>query len=239
MKGSACVIGIVTARGGSKGVPGKNLRLLAGQPLIAHTIRAAKAATTLGRVVVSTDDAEIARVAQAYGAEVPFLRPAELAQDVTPTLPVLQHAVRVLEQAGGRCDVIVTLQPTAPLRLARDIDEAVRLLEAANADAVVSVREVSEHPSRMRRIQDGRLVTLDGTSRFLLNRRQDFEPVYIENGAIYVTRRRVLMEEGAILGKETRALIMPQSRSLDIDTERDFDRAEESLRASALVEGVA
>lgn len=214
-------LGVIPARGGSKGLPGKNLRQVHGRPLIAYTVAAARSARTLERVIVSTDHADIAQAARAYGAEVPFLRPRELAGDDTPTLPVLQHAVEEMDRLGYRCEVIVTLQPTSPLRTADDIDRAVALLADGGCDSVVSLVESPAHPSRMRLLDDGLVRPLMGPE-FVLERRQDSPPVYAENGAIYVTRRDVLMERGVILGPKTKPLIMPRERSLDIDDEIDL-----------------
>jgi len=141
------VLGIVTARGGSKGIPRKNIVPLLGKPLLAYTAQAALAAQRLTRTVLSTDDEEIAEVGRAWGLEVPFLRPRELARDDTPTIPVLQDVVRKLEASGEHYDAILTLQPTTPLRRPEDIDGAITLLEQTGADAVISFVDVGEkHP---------------------------------------------------------------------------------------------
>src|SRR5581483_400682 len=137
------VLGLIPARGGSKGVPRKNIRLLGGKPLLAYTAEAALAAQRLTRVVLSTDDEEIAAVGQSFGVEVPFLRPVELAQDNTPTLPVVQHALRWFEEHDTRFDAICLLQPTSPLRRAADIDASIELLERSDADTVISVLPVT------------------------------------------------------------------------------------------------
>src|SRR5688572_20125524 len=132
------ILGIVPARGGSKGIPHKNITPLLDKPLLAYTAEAAQASKRLDRVVLSTDDERIARTGAMYGLEVPFLRPPELARDDTPTIPVLQDVVRKLEREGDYFDAILTLQPTNPLRLAEDIDGAVELLERTGADSVIS-----------------------------------------------------------------------------------------------------
>ncbi len=224
------VLGVVTARGGSKGLPGKNLRLVAGRPLLAYTLAAASRARLLDRVIVSTDDPQIASEARRLGAEVPFMRPIELAGDGTPTLPVLQHAVRELERQGYTCDAVATLQPTSPLRLADDIDAAVALLLDTECRSVVSLVEAPCHPSRMR-VVDGTLVRPLTGDAFALRLRQDFPHVFAENGAIYVTRHDVLMRDGAILAAPARALIMPRERSIDIDDELDLSIAGWLVRA--------
>src|SRR5690606_26912718 len=136
------VLGLIPARGGSKGIPRKNIRLLCGKPLLQYTVEAALGAVRLTRIILSTDDEEIAEVGRACGVEIPFLRPAELARDDTPTLPVVKHAVQWLETRGEYFDAICLLQPTNPLRRSEDIDNCIDLLERSHADAVVSVAPV-------------------------------------------------------------------------------------------------
>lgn len=223
---SSCrCLAVIPARAGSKGLSGKNILPLGGKPLIAHTIDAARAAHSIQRIVVSTESEEIARVAQQHGAEVPFLRPAELARDETPMLPVLQHVLRELTATEGhQPEIIVLLQATSPLRRAEDIDRAVTLLEQTRADSVISLCAAEHHPAWMKRIECGLVVPfLENGPEF--TRRQDLPPVYRLNGAIYVTRARVLLEENAILGRDTRALIMDNESSVDIDTPLDLKLA--------------
>jgi CMP-N,N'-diacetyllegionaminic acid synthase len=219
-------IAIIPARGGSKGLPGKNIRLLGGKPLIAYTIEAALAAHSIQRTLVSTDSVDIAQVARQYGAEVPFLRPTELARDDTPTLPVMQHVIKQLEtQEGVNPEVIILLQATSPLRGAEDIDRAVIMLKQTQADSVVSLCAAEHHPAWIKRVEDGRVFPfLENAPEY--TRRQDLPPVYRFNGAIYVTRRRILLEENRILGRDTRALIMDAESSLDIDSLLDLKLAE-------------
>ena len=215
-------LAIIPARGGSKGLPGKNILPLQGKPLIAHTIEGARAAHCIHRVVVSTESTEIAQIARQYGAEVPFLRPAELARDETPTLPVLQHVLRELAASEGRePDIVVILQPTSPLRRSEDIDRAVNMLEETGADSVVSLCVAEHHPAWMRRIESGRVLPFLENAREY-TRRQDLPPVYRFNGAIYVSRTRVLLQENVILGRDTRALVMDAESSVDIDTPLDL-----------------
>lgn len=224
------VLALIPARGGSKGVPRKCIKPLAGKPLIAYTIRAALASRVITRIVVSTDDKEIRVVAESFGAEVPFLRPAELAQDATPTLPVLKHAVSTLALVENyRPDIIVLLQPTSPLRQARHIDEAVQTLLDTGADSVVSLCTTKAHPYWLKQIIDDRVSDFYPWDRQVM-RRQDLPPVYQLNGAIYVTRYRVLMEEDRILGRDTRPYLMDQYASIDIDTPVDFILAEALLK---------
>jgi CMP-N-acetylneuraminic acid synthetase len=212
-------------------VPRKNLRLFAGRPLIAHTIDAARSARALDRVIVSTDDEEIARVAREHGAEVPFLRPAGLSGDNVPTLPVLLHAARWLESVIGdeKLDAVVTLQPTSPLRRATHIDEAIGRWRQSGADAVVSVCRAERNPFWMGTLNGDRFEPLLQdleTYRF----RQSLPTVYRLNGAVYVSSRRVLFDEGKILGGDTRAIVMSPEESIDLDTLADFVAGESLMR---------
>lgn len=218
-------LAIIPARGGSKGLPNKNILPLGGKPIIVHSIEAARAAQCIQRIVVSTDSPEIAEIARHHGADVPFLRPAELAQDEAPTLPVMQHVLSQLATAEGwQPEIVVLLQPTSPLRQSEDIDRAVTLLRETGADSVVSVCLSEHHPAWMKRIESGRVLPfLDDAPAYA--RRQDLPPVYRLNGAIYVTRRRVLQDENRILGCDTRALIMDPDSSVDIDTALDLKLA--------------
>ena len=227
------VLAVIPARGGSKGVPRKNIRDLCGKPVIAWTIETALAAgDVLHRVIVSTDDAEIAEAARASGAEVPFTRPAELATDTAPGLSVIQHAVAFVEEEEEKpVDWVLVLQPTAPFRNADDISESLRLAREGGCDSVISVtRVLAEHPILMKKIKDDRLLPYcieekEGT------RRQDYDPpAYIRNGAIYLTRRDVLMESNSIWGEVVRPYVMPEERSYDIDSERDFKLVELVMR---------
>lgn len=219
------VVGIIPARGGSKGVPSKNIKMLAGKPLIAWTVGSALRAKTLHRTIVSTDDEKIADISRKYGADVPFIRPKKLARDSTPTLPVLQHAVKYLEETEDCCcEIIVTLQPTSPLRDESDIDNAVTKLIETNADSVVSVCEAEHSPYWMKKLKKDKVYPFIKTKKEYSGR-QALPKVYRLNGAIYVTRRNVLMKDRNILGKDTRALVMPLEKSIDIDTPLDFKLA--------------
>jgi CMP-N-acetylneuraminic acid synthetase len=226
------VLGLIPARGGSKGVPGKNLRLLAGKPLLQYTAEAALAAERLSRVVLSTDDEDIARAGRACGLEVPFLRPPTLARDNTPTLPVVQHVVRSLEAQGDRYDAVCLLQPTNPLRLASDIDGAVALMEARDADSVIAFCDVGEkHPARMKFVAENGLVTDPSFAEAVEGqRRQDLLPLYLREGSIYLTQHPVLMERGSFQGERCFAWIIPPERACNIDTELDLILAEALLK---------
>ena len=217
------ILGLIPARGGSKGVPRKNVRQLAGKPLIAWTIEAALDAPSLDRVVVSTDDEEIAEIARAHGAEVPFLRPAELARDETADLPVYRHALAEL----GEPDSVAWLRPTAPLRAAEDIEAALGLLGETGADTVRSVTEAEHSPYLMGRLDGGRLVPLLGD---VPERRQLLPLVYRLNGAVDVVRCSSVGD--VLFGGDVRAYVMPAERSVDVETELDLLLAEANLNAS-------
>ena len=216
-------LGLIPARGGSKSVPRKNVRRLAGKPVLVWTVETALASAALDRVVVSTDDEEIAETARACGAEVPFLRPPDLAEDDTPDLPVYRHA---LEQLGDTPDAVAWLRPTAPLRSAADIEEAVRLLEETGADCVRSVCSAEHNPYWMGRLEDGRLMPLFDET---YDRRQLLPRVYRLNGAVDVVRCAAVAAEGPLFGGDVRAYVMPPERSVDLDSELDFLLAEALL----------
>jgi CMP-N,N'-diacetyllegionaminic acid synthase len=226
------VLGVVPARGGSKGIPDKNLRPVAGRPLLAYTADAARASRRLSRVVASTDDPEIADAARGLGLEVPFMRPGDLAEDDTPMLPVLQHAVAEMSARGFCADVVVLLQPTSPLRRATHIDQAVDLLVSTGADSVVTVVEVPHqfNPVSVMRLEGGRLVPfLPGP---LLFRRQDKPRVFARNGPAVLAVRVSVLERGSLYGDDVRPLLMAPEESVDIDTPADLDLVEFLLARS-------
>lgn len=230
------VLGIITARGGSKGIPGKNLKLLAGKPLLAYTIETARASRALDRVILSTEDEAIAAAARDLGCDVPFMRPTDLAQDDTPHLPVIQHATRWMqERAGYTPDAVMILQPTSPLRTADDIAAAVHLLETSDADSVLSVNEVPVHAHPMRTLRldaqgDAVLFVSGEPVRKRINRRQDLPPAWVMNGCIYACRTRVLFDaQPSLYGNRVAAYRMPADRSLSIDDLEDWHAAERAL----------
>ena len=225
------ILAVILARGGSKELPGKNIAAIAGKPLIAWTIEAALGSESVTRTIVSTDDVDIAETAKLYGAEVPFLRPSELAEDGTPgSLPVLQAVSGLDEREAYRPDLVVTLQPTSPLRGADDIDAAVALLIERSADAVVSVTAVQQHPLWMKTIDaQGWVHDFVGQAKSV-GARQELPPIFAPNGAIYIAPRNVLLSRGGWDTQRTAAYIMPFERSIDINTAQDFAIAELFLR---------
>lgn len=223
------VLALIPARGGSKGVPGKNICALAGKPLIAWTIEAAQQAVCVDRVVVSSDDAAIVAVARQWGAEVPFVRPPELARDDTPGIDVVLHALACLPDV----EWLVLLQPTSPLRTAHDIDAAVARCWEAGAPACVSVTEAPTPPWWLFRLTaDGRLQSFL-PDRQRPQRRQDAPTLYALNGAVYVARTDWLRRTRSFLTAETVAYAMPAERSVDIDTPLDLEIAACLLRQRA------
>lgn len=233
------VLGIITARAGSKGLPGKNLRLLGSKPLLAYTIDAARHSDALDRVILSTEDEQIANAGREHGCDVPFIRPRDLAQDDTPHLPVIQHAVKwMAERASYRPDAVMILQPTSPLRQPEDIRAAVDLLAGSNADSVLSVSEVPAHahPMRVLRIDDTGAAVLFVTGapvRHRINRRQDLPAAWVMNGAIYLCRTHVLTaREPSLYGDRVLAYRMPADRGLSIDDVQDWEAAERALGIS-------
>ncbi len=231
------ILGIIPARGGSKGLPRKNLALVGGKPLIAWTWEAARAAPSVTRLVVSTDDEPIAELARSAGVEVPFLRPAELANDTAKAVDVILHALGFLEErAGYRPELVLWLQPTSPLRSAEDIEAAVRLRQGHDADAVVSVCEARHHPLWMRLLGAGdRLEPYQG-DREPPSRRQELPRVYELNGAVYLIRREVLLRTQTLFPPDTRGYPMPPDRSIDVDTSWDLHLADLLLRARGTTE---
>ncbi|MBI2890110.1 MAG: acylneuraminate cytidylyltransferase family protein [Nitrospirae bacterium] len=223
------ILGVIPARGGSKGIPRKNLVPLAGKPLMAYTIEAAKGSRLLADIVVSTEDEEIAKISRDLGVPVPFLRPTELATDAARSLPVVQHAVREMERrAGAPYEIIVMLQPTSPLRTAADIDAGIQLLMDSGADSVVSVVDVGGyHPYRMKKIVDeNRLVNFVDQGIEDMRPRQELPPVYIRSGALYVSKRTVVMDQNTLVGADCRAQIVSPDRAINIDSIEDLYLAE-------------
>lgn len=224
------ILGLIPARGGSKGIPRKNIVPLAGKPLLAWTCEAALASRALSRVVLSTDNEEIAAVGRACGVEVPFRRPAELARDDTPSVEVALHAIRwLMEREGWQANVLVLLQPTSPLRLTEHIDEAIDLLLRSGADTVVSVVKVPHRysPYSIMCLVDGYLQDFwQAPLPFDRYRRQEIPVLYARNGpAVLATRVQVVMERAGFYGQRVVPYVMRSEDSLDIDTPLDLELA--------------
>ena len=223
------VLGVIPARGGSKGIPNKNLALVGGRPLLAYTADAVKQSTRLTRTIVSTDDERVADCARSLGLEVPFMRPSWLAADDTPMLPVLQHALETLKSEGFEADIVVLLQPTSPLRRGEHIDAAVDWLQRAGGDSVVSVVEVPHQfsPASVMGIDGGLLHPfLDGP---LIARRQDKPRVYARNGPAVLAVRASVLRGGSLYGKDSWPLGMSPEDSIDVDTPWDLSLVEWAL----------
>jgi CMP-N-acetylneuraminic acid synthetase len=232
--GSVPVLAIVPARSGSKGVPGKNTRALAGQSLLERTARVAQASAVIDRIVLTTDSEEIASLGTRVGLEVPFMRPLSLAQDDTPMLPVVRHAVGEVMRAGWVPELIVLLQPTSPLRTPQHIRDAVTMLSDSGADSVVSVVEIPKHlsPDYVMRIDGGVLKPFlpEGAA---VSRRQDARPAYSRDGTVYAFRRQTLDRFGTIYGDNCRPLLIERQDSLSIDSPADWEAAERILAERA------
>ncbi len=225
------ILALIPARGGSKGLPRKNVQLLCGKPLIAWTIEQARACKYLDNIIVSTDDREIAAVSKKYGAEVPFLRPKRLAGNKSRMIDVIEHAVKYLERAGRSWDIIVLLQPTSPLRRSIDIAAAVEKLFRKKARAIVSVCPSGHHP-----LWSNTLPGDGGMHKFLRpevsdKARQELPVYYQMNGALYIAYTKYLLNNKGFLGAGTFAYIMPSERSVDIDSRLDAQLAELLLRS--------
>ncbi|MFC1903336.1 cytidylyltransferase domain-containing protein [Chloroflexota bacterium] len=220
------IIAIIPARGGSKSLPHKNIRLLNGKPLIYYTIIEAKKSKHLQRLLVSTEDSQIAEIARGYGAEV-IDRPKALAQDGTPSRPVYQHVISHLEEIENyRSDIIVALQPTSPCRLVEDIDGAIEMFLKTDCDSVVGVCETEHSPYWTFTLERDKLKpVLQGWEK--IYQRQLAPKTYRLNGAVYVIHRDVIMEhKKGVMGSNIRPFIMPLERSVDIDSELDLKLAE-------------
>jgi len=232
------VLGIVPARGGSKGVPRKNLRLLGSKPLLQHTAEAAVGAGKFDRVILTTDDEEIAEAGRRFGLEVPFLRPRELALDDTPMKAVIHHALTTLRtSAGFEPDVVMLLQPTAPFRTAVHIAEAIEQLTLSAARSLVSVVQVPSHfhPDWQLVLEDSSLVRLHNGKPLaeIVTRRQALAPTFVRNGAIYAFAANAFISENSLYPSPCVAYVMAWEDSVNIDTEEDFREAEHRLATRA------
>jgi N-acylneuraminate cytidylyltransferase/CMP-N,N'-diacetyllegionaminic acid synthase len=225
------MIAIIPARGGSKGLPGKNIKPLNGTPLICHSIQSALKAKSISRVIVSTDDDEIAQIARECGAEVPFIRPRNLAEDNSMVMDVYFYTVdRLTDKSNEQIESFVVLLPTAPLRIAEDINTAVEIFKEKKADSVISVMDANVPIEWYRKIDEQGILKDYSPNISAIKNRQEFKKSYIPNGAIYVFRTEVLRKTRQYYTDKTYPYLMPRERSADIDEIIDFEWAEFLLK---------
>ncbi len=225
------ILGLIPARGGSKGIPGKNIKLLAGKHLLEYTFDSAKASGLLSRVILSTDDPEIIRVAEKIGLEAPFIRPKNLAQDTTSSLDVVKHALEALKLNGEEYDAVCLLQPTTPFREPGLIDSAIKKFTEGNFDSLISVREVPAdfNPHWVFEEKDGKLEIATGEKE-IISRRQELPKAYHRDGAIYITKTSVLLKQNSLYGKNIGFINTTGSPYVNIDVPKDWEEAEKLVR---------
>jgi len=227
------VLALIPARGGSKGIPDKNIRQLAGRTLLEYAAQAAFQSRVVDRAVLSTDSERIAAEGRRIGLDVPFMRPGDIAGDETPMLAVIEHAVDALEQGGWLPEIVVLLQPTSPLRQPDHVRSAVQQLRDSAADSVVTVVEVPRHlsPDYVMRIEEGRLVPFlpQGAA---VTRRQDARPAWVRDGTVYAFWLRTLRDTRTIYGRNCLPLVLAARESLTIDTPDDWHEAERRIAAA-------
>jgi len=230
------ILGIIPARGGSKGIPKKNIADLSGKPLIAYTIDAALKSKLLTKVIVSTDDKKIADISNEYGCEVPFIRPGSLSGDNVLTYPVLEHAIKFLQENNQETyDAILLLQPTSPFRTSRDIDNAINLL-GKDVDCVISVSNVEgHHPLRMKKIVNNFLVNYIENGFEDMRPRQSLPEVFIRNGSIYLAKMETFTKNKGFFSPLTAPYVMPYEKSVNIDSYLDLIMAREILNQKIVV----
>ena len=225
------VLGIIPARGGSKGIPGKNIKTLGAKPLLGYTIASALESTLLTRCVLSSDSEEIIRTGKKLGIEVPFLRPAELAEDHTPSLDVVKHTLSFFAELDEYFDAVCLLQPTTPFRNKGLIDKAIREFESGKFDSLVSVREVPHefNPHWIFEEKNGKLVISTGDKN-IIPRRQDLPKAFHRDGAIYLTRTEVILRENSLYGEKTGFIENSDRDYVNLDTKADWKKAEDILK---------
>jgi len=218
------MLAIIPARGGSKGLPGKNIRLLLGKPLIAYTIEAAKKSKLVTDIIISTDDEEIADTAVKFGARLPFMRPSHLASDTSLAIETYQYTInRLAQQEKKNIDEFIVLQPTSPMRTSEHIDSAIQLFREKNADSVVSYTQEAHPVNWHKYIRED--LTFENIFEERIANRQEYRKSYFPNGAVFVYKYE-LIKSGHLYSQKSFAYIMPQDRSVDIDTMQDFEYVE-------------
>jgi len=226
------VLGLIPARGGSKGVPGKNNKLLNGTPLIGYTIASALASRHISEVVVSTDSEELAQISKELGASVPFIRPATLATDSSPTLDTVIHAIEQLAATGLHFDAVCLLQPTVPFRQAEEIDAAIGKFKKSGADSLISVREIPAkfNPHWAFEPTEGQdFLTIATGETNIVARRQELPKSYYRDGSIYLTNTEIITEKRSLYGQRIAYHENNSTPPINIDTAEDWLKAEEYL----------
>ncbi|NJY63637.1 acylneuraminate cytidylyltransferase family protein [Salinimicrobium sp. CDJ15-81-2] len=232
------ILGLIPARGGSKGIPGKNIKPLQGKPLLQYTFESARDSKKLSKLILSSDDPEIIAVAERIGLEVPFTRPAALAADDTSSLEVVQHALNFFAQKGENFDAVCLLQPTTPFRRPGLIDEAIGKFISGNFDSLISVRKVPPEfsPHWVFEEVNGRLKIATGETE-IITRRQELPKAYHRDGAIYLTKTEVLLEQNSLYGRNIGFIDTTGDPYVNIDTQEDWEEAEFLVESGKWREG--
>lgn len=225
------VLGIIPARSGSKGIPGKNIKALGGKPLLYHTIEAAKESRLLSQVILSSDDAEIIDLAKSVGLEVPFVRPAHLATDQSGSLEVVQHALNFFAEKKEVFDAVCLLQPTTPFRENGSIDKAIQKFKDKSFDSLISVREVPPefNPHWVFEADEKACLQIATGENEIIKRRQDLPKAYFRDGSIYLTKTDVLLKQYSLYGKRIGYIVSKGERFVNLDTPEDWIKAEKML----------
>ena len=230
------ILAVIPARGGSKGVPGKNKKLLNGKPLIQYSIDAALQSKHIDEVVVTTDDEEIIAIAKSLGANVPFVRPKHLAEDTTPTLPVIQHVISYFEGKGKQFDAICLLQPTSPFRPAGFLDIALETFTEKQTDSLVSVLEVPHeyNPHWTFEANENGVLKIATGEQNIITRRQELPKAYHRDGSIYITKTNIIQHENSLYGNSLAYVVSDSTYYVNIDTLKDWQKAEELAKTIVL-----
>ena len=232
------ILGLIPARGGSKGIPGKNIKLLGSKPLLAYAFESARESKSLSKVILSSDDEEIIKAAQKLGLEVPFLRPEELGRDDTSSLAVIRHALEFMEKSGEHFDAVCLLQPTTPFRCSGLIDEAIEEFQTGEYDSLISVREVPAefNPHWVFEEENGGLKISTGEKE-IITRRQDLPKAYHRDGAIYLTRTEIILEQNSLYGEKIGFIDTTGDPYVNIDTMEDWGKAQLLVESGKWREG--
>lgn len=230
------ILAVIPARGGSKGVPGKNKKLLHGKPLIQYSIDVALQSKYITEVVVTTDDEEIIVISKSLGANVPFVRPKHLAEDTTPTLPVIQHVISYFETEGKQFDAICLLQPTSPFRPKGFLDKALETFMEKQTDSLISVLEVPHEYNPHWTFEPNKNGTLDIATgeKNIIPRRQELPKAYHRDGSIYITKTKIIQEENSLYGNSLAYIVSDEKYYVNIDTQEDWQKAEELAKTITL-----